>query len=94
MTEQQIKSSNIFSTHIFQPPVGLLMPDEREKTEVHVRERDNKRTEAACRVALCRAVKELENESTIQTTASPSLTLTHNNNTKAREKNKPDHCEQ
>lgn len=40
MTEQQIKSSNIFSTHIFQPPVGLLMPDEREKTEVHVRERE------------------------------------------------------
>ncbi len=58
-----------FSTHIFQPPVGLLVPV-RERTEnrgVCVRENAG---------SLCWAVKELESESTIQTSASPSLILT------------------
>ena len=51
----------------------------RERAEnrgVCVRENDNKRTEGMLVGSLCWAVKELETESTIQTTASPSLTLT------------------
>lgn len=53
----------------------------RERAEkmcgwVCVRENDNKRTEGMAVGCLCSAVKELETESTIQATASPSLTLT------------------
>lgn len=79
----------IFSTHIFQPPVGLLMPA-RERAEnrgVCVRENDNKRTEGMLVGSLCWAVKELESESTIQTTLPALHSLSHNNTKAGRKTN-------